>query len=136
MPLHGLVQDWTLAELIDGHDAQQLATAILPTVLEMGHWRGELRLQHLQTGDLIPMELNVFAIFDRHGGNPAAVATIGRDITERKRTERLIKASEERYRVTLDSMADAMAEALGVHAVSVSNWERGEPAGRPRSRAR
>lgn len=71
---------------------------IAPAVMEKGRWQGESRFRHFKTGELIPIEYNVFVIKEQNTGRPMALASVTRDITERKRAEAAIKQSEQRYR--------------------------------------
>lgn len=68
----------------------------LPVVMRDGAWYGENWLRH-RDGHLIPVEQSIFLVRDE-AGRAFAVATIMRDIIERKRTEQALRDSEERYR--------------------------------------
>ncbi|MEH2181903.1 PAS domain S-box protein [Nostoc sp.] len=63
---------------------------ILPTVLSEGRWQGEFCFQHLQTGQPIPVDYNVFTVTDDKTGQPIALATVTRDISEQKQTQEQI----------------------------------------------
>jgi PAS domain S-box-containing protein len=68
---------------------------IMTLLTQRREWKGELRLRHFSTNRPIPVEMNIFFILDGETGQPAAVATISRDLTERKRMEEeLIKAQK------------------------------------------
>jgi PAS domain S-box-containing protein len=68
---------------------------IMTLLTKRREWKGELRLRHFSTNRQIPVEMNIFFILDVETGQPAAVATISRDLTERKRMEEeLIKAQK------------------------------------------
>jgi PAS domain S-box-containing protein len=60
---------------------------VLPAVLRDGHWEGEIRLRHFQTGAAIPMLQHIFSIKEQGSDRPVALATVSRDMTERKRAE-------------------------------------------------
>jgi PAS domain S-box-containing protein len=77
---------------------------ILPTVLREGRWEGEIRFRHFQTGAEIPMLHHIFFIKEPVNGRRLALATIGRDMTERKRGEETLRKSEEKYRTLFDSI--------------------------------
>ncbi|MFN6528537.1 PAS domain S-box protein [Nostoc sp. ChiSLP03a] len=63
---------------------------ILPTVLSEGRWQGEFCFRHLQTGQPIPVDYNVFTVTDNKTGQPIALATVTRDISEQKQTQEQI----------------------------------------------
>ena len=68
-------------------DARRIATEILPTVEAHGFWDGEMSLRHFRTGAVIPVLQHVFHIREPRTGKPLALATVCRDITERRRAE-------------------------------------------------
>lgn len=63
---------------------------ILPTVMEQGFWEGESLMRHVQTGELIPVHQIAFVNRDRQTGQPLSIATVARDIRDRKRAEEAI----------------------------------------------
>ncbi|MDZ7964373.1 MAG: PAS domain S-box protein [Nostoc sp. DedSLP03] len=63
---------------------------ILPTVLSEGRWQGEFCFRHLQTGQPIPVDYNVFTVTDNKTGQPIALATVTRDISKQKQTQEQI----------------------------------------------
>ena len=58
--------------------------------------------QHLQTRQLIPVSWSFLSLRDA-SGNISGYATVTRDLTERNKDEDLLRASEERRRLTLDA---------------------------------
>jgi len=104
---------WAREEVIGrGYEFPQFAP-------EYGRTREEL-VRRALAGDSCHAELEsirkdgqrilteVHAVPFRHRGEPHVLA-IARDITERKRVEQALRASEEQYRVIFDGSADAMA---------------------------
>jgi PAS domain S-box-containing protein len=67
-----------------------------PTVLEQGTWSGEMRLRHFKTGDPIPVLYSAFRIDDPETGQPVNVGNICSDISDSKRAEEKLRASEQR----------------------------------------
>jgi PAS domain S-box-containing protein len=67
-----------------------------PTVLEQGSWSGEMRFRHFKTGDPIPIHYSAFRIDDPKTGQPVNVGNVCSDISERKRAEEKLRASEQR----------------------------------------
>ena len=60
---------------------------ILPAVATHGRWEGEFRFRHFVTGAAIPIHYNFFQLTDVETGEPVGIATVTRDISERKRRE-------------------------------------------------
>jgi PAS domain S-box-containing protein len=77
-------------------DRQFVNEVLWPTVLEKGSWSGEMRFRHFKTGDPIPVLYTAFRIDDPETGQPINVASVCRDITERKRAEYLTQQMFER----------------------------------------
>jgi PAS domain S-box-containing protein len=77
-------------------DRQFVNEVLWPTVLKKGSWSGEIRLRHFKTGDPIPVFYSGFRIDDPETGQPINVASVCRDITERKRAENLSQQIFER----------------------------------------
>ena len=57
---------------------------IYPTLLKEGSWSGESQFRHFRTGVSIEVDLTAFQIRDDRG-LPLYIATVARDITERKK---------------------------------------------------
>jgi len=66
-----------------------------PTVLEKGSWSGEMRYRHFKTGDSIPVLYSAFRIDDPQTGQPLNIGNVCSDITDRKRAEEKLRASEQ-----------------------------------------
>ena len=67
-------------------DRPRVEATIRPLINETGFWSGEIRLYNIQTSELIDSEMTAFLIHD-DAGVPIALASISRDIRERKRAE-------------------------------------------------
>lgn len=83
------ILDFFLPE--DREDVQQ---RILPSVIERGLWQGEHCFRHFETEEIIPVDYNMFVIKRTETGEPLYMATITRDIRERKQAEEALKASQ------------------------------------------
>jgi PAS domain S-box-containing protein len=77
-------------------DRQFVNEVLWPTVLEKGSWSGEMRFRHFKTGDPIPILYSAFRIDDPETGQPVNVGNVCSDITESKRAEEKLRASEQR----------------------------------------
>lgn len=58
---------------------------VMPAVRASGHWQGESRVRHLETGEPVEVDMNVFRVDDPETGEPLGFATIQRDVTNRVR---------------------------------------------------
>jgi PAS domain S-box-containing protein len=77
-------------------DRQFVNDVLWPTVLEKGSWSGEMRFRHFKTGEPIPILYSAFRIDDPETGKPVNIGNVCRDITDRKRAEEELRASEKR----------------------------------------
>jgi len=71
--------------------AGQSMSAMFPLVLSGGYFRGETVFRNLQTNESVPMLQDTFGIRDENG-ELQTVATISRDLRERKRGEAALEA--------------------------------------------
>ena len=67
---------------------------IFPAISSSGHWKGELRFRHHQTGQTIPMECVAFQVKDLKTGEARYIATVSRDITERRSLEQRLRHAQ------------------------------------------
>jgi PAS domain S-box-containing protein len=74
------------------------ALSEMPAVKEFGFWRGEASLRHFQTGKAIPVQVVSLLLRHPETGHPIGLATIQRDITERKEAEHALQDYAERLR--------------------------------------
>lgn len=111
-------------------DQEFVRTVVLPTAARDGRWAGELRFRNLRTGAAIPILYDVFRIDDPKTGRPLSLATITRNITERKRVEaQLQRAKEdaEAANVAKDNFLATLSHELRTPLTPVSailgSWE-------------
>src|SRR5215467_1109592 len=88
------VRGTKIPDYVAEQDLERFNAEVLPTVFKNGHWEGETLFKHFKTGAAVPMWQHVFFITD-DVGRRIALATISRDITERKRAEDKLRRSEE-----------------------------------------
>jgi len=86
-------------------DREFVNAVLWPAVLEKGSWSGEMRLRHFKTGDPIPVLYSAFRIDDPETGQPVSVGNVCSDITDRKRAEERLRASERRLLDALMELA-------------------------------
>ncbi|MHC5598877.1 MAG: PAS domain S-box protein [Nostoc sp.] len=90
---------------------------ILPTVLLQGRWQGEFCLRHLQTGQPIPVDYNIFTVTDKNTGQPIALATVTRNISEQKRDkEQILQLNRDlQRRITeLQTLLEVIPIGIGI----------------------
>ena len=88
------VQTTTLADCVAEQARQDFRERVLPIVWHEEQWEGETLLKNSKTGALIPTLQHIFLVRDSSSGRPVAMATICRDITERKTAEGELRRSE------------------------------------------
>ncbi|MBF0476459.1 MAG: PAS domain S-box protein [Deltaproteobacteria bacterium] len=101
-----------------------ISEEVIPTVEQRGRWRGETRLKKFIAGRNIEVAADVFVVKDFQNGQPVCLATIMRDITEKKKTEERIKRSEERFRrAIIDAPIPIMLHAEDGEVLCIStSW--------------
>ncbi|MHC5850654.1 PAS domain S-box protein [Nostoc sp.] len=90
---------------------------ILPTVLLQGRWQGEFCFSHLQTGQPIPVDYNIFTVTDHNTGQPIALATVTRNISEQKQTqEKILQLNKDlQRRITeLQTLLEVIPIGIGI----------------------
>jgi len=117
----GEVRTTRMVDYVPDEDRTRLETYILPTILEAGRWEGETRFRNFRTGATIPMLHNAFVVRDPHTGRPLALATISRDITERKRAEENLRGSERRFRMLAEAIPHQVWSCLPDGSVNYGN---------------
>src|SRR5262249_60669893 len=87
----GLKEDEPIPEKFPAYVAEgqqdRLLNQALPVVEREGFWEGEMHFHHIPTGRPIPVLQHIFYIKESDTGRRLALATISRDMTERKRAE-------------------------------------------------
>lgn len=94
-------QKATVQDFFFPEDQEFIIHEFFPQVLREGKAEVEIRFRHFQTGEALWMIYSVICIRDEQG-EAIALATISRNITDRKQAELELKKSEERFRVLSD----------------------------------
>lgn len=85
-------------------DRGKLEQEILPTLMATGRWDGEVRFRHFGAGRDVPMLAHVFLIKEPRSEVPVAMATISKDITQRKREEAELLLVKDELAAELNAM--------------------------------
>ena len=113
------ITDFFMAE-----DLDFVQQSILPAVMKEGSWRSDYRFRHFVTGEPIPVDYTLFLIKHPETNEPIAIASITRDIRDRKTAEDILKQSEERFRSLTEATAQIIwiANADGFVAIEQPTW--------------
>jgi len=68
-------------------DRERLANEVMPALVSVGRWTGEINFRNYQTGQKIPVLFDIFRIDDKVTGEPIHFATVTRDLTNTKKAE-------------------------------------------------
>ncbi|MCB0297309.1 MAG: PAS domain S-box protein, partial [Calditrichaeota bacterium] len=101
-------------------------TVVIPAVLEKGLWEGELPLWNARSSNAIPTLLNVIAIRHPKSAEIIALATIARDITERKRAEEALQRAKDGLEARVDERTAELSEANRVLMEQIVERQRAE----------
>ena len=88
-----------------------------PAVIARGHWEGESTLRDHRGDAAIPVAIASFLMHDITTGEPFALATVQRDITEREAAERSLRELAKQREALLTRLVDAQeAERIQIAA--------------------
>ncbi|MEO8370777.1 MAG: ATP-binding protein, partial [Candidatus Solibacter sp.] len=99
----------SLTDFVMNEDWADFVKSTLPTILREGHWEGETRFKHLKTGVPIPMWQSVFFITDPQTNRRTEMATVCRDLTQRKREENDLLAAKQAAEAATRSQSEFLA---------------------------
>jgi PAS domain S-box-containing protein len=108
--------------------------SVLPTLLQEGRWSGELALRNQRTGDPVPMWHNMFTLLDE-AGKISALATVSRDLRERRRVEVGMRTLAEAgaaiygsldFENTMRNVAEAVARSFAAFCIVEALTETGQ----------
>jgi two-component system, cell cycle sensor histidine kinase and response regulator CckA len=89
-----LVKGTHFLDYVIPSDLPLVRSTILPALYSSGHWEGELRFRHRQTGQTLPMDFVGFQVKDPLTDEPRFVATVSRDMTERRALEQQLRHAQ------------------------------------------
>lgn len=96
------VKSKNIYEFFSAEDAKSLKEEILPATVRDGFWQGEFRLRNFQTGENFPVDFTLFTVKNPETGEPMGLATVTRDISDRKRAEEMLRDRERLFRAIFD----------------------------------
>jgi len=111
----------TMYDYVSDEQRQILTEEALPEVMAGGLWRGEGKIRHFQTGELIDVEVTFFMVRDADSDQPVCLAVVIRDIRERKRAEEALQEEMLRRRILMDRSHDGIAIINQEHRVVEAN---------------
>ncbi len=106
---HSQIASTKISQYLPASEWQRVKKEVIPTVMKIGQWTGELEQRHWKTGEIISLEVNTFLIKDPKTQEPLCMATIQRDITERKRYETALEQERLQLRQIIERAPVAMA---------------------------
>src|SRR6202034_3828649 len=99
----------TILDYVVREDQGKMMQQVLPIVMRDGHWEGEIQFRHFKTGKAISMHQHIFFAGEPGSERRLALATVSRDITERKLAEEALRAAQgdlDEVRQALTDIAD------------------------------
>ncbi len=110
MPLDADVSRTTIADYLTPEGLEQSVQREQPAVIANGHWEGESTLRHHAGGPPIPVVIASFLMRDVESGEPFALATVQRDISERLAAEQALLDLAGQREALLTRLVDAQEE--------------------------
>ena len=101
------VHEFNIRDVIPDRLLPMVESEILPALMTVGTWEGELQGRNVKTGSLTDVYATAFVIADPVSKSPLYLANISRDITEQKRAEEALKQSESRLSNIIEFLPDA-----------------------------
>jgi len=99
------VQQHQVIDYFPPAEQERVHRDVLPIVIEQGNWSSEMLLRHFKTGADIPVNWSTFLVMHPDTGNPTAMATMARDLTEQKRAENELRI----FKMLVDNAPDGVA---------------------------
>lgn len=101
----------TIADYLTSEGLVQSLEVEQPAVVAQGYWTGISTLKDWRDGSGIPVEIDSFLVRDERTGEPTALATVQRDITDRVAAEQRIKElAQDRQELLLALLDREVAE--------------------------
>ncbi|UNU23801.1 PAS domain S-box protein [Microcoleus vaginatus] len=107
------VLDTEIWDYIGATFKRKFSQEILPTILSHRQWQGEGQMQHLGTGQPIDVVMNAFLVKHPQTTEPLCFAAVIRDVTERKKAERMLREQAEQERL-VSAIAQRVRQSLNL----------------------
>lgn len=108
---------------------------LLPALAAGGTWKGDLQYQNLKNRQLIEVYATTFTVKDPKSGEPIFLANVSTDITERKRAEAEVRASDLRKSEFIGMLSHELRNPLASIHQSLYLLKQVEPGSPPSVRA-
>jgi PAS domain S-box-containing protein len=102
------VRDKQVIDFFPPGERELVRDELVPRILASGREMRELHFVNFRTGERIPVSCAGFRVDDPQTGEPIAVATISRDLTERRRAEAQLQG----YRAQIDTIFASITDAF------------------------
>ena len=109
------VNEFNIRDVVPDPLMMLFKTELLPALLTSGTWEGELQYRNVKTGDLVDVYAMTFTIADPVSKVPLYLASVSRDISERKQAE------AERVKLQEQLLQSQKLEAVGILAGGVAH---------------
>jgi len=104
------VEQTHITEVIPDHLLDMVQQELLPALMAQNTWEGDLAYLNLKTNEITEVHAMTFTIQDSSTGKPRYLANVSIDITERKRAEKALRESEEKFRELCDLLPQVVFE--------------------------
>jgi len=120
----------SIFDYVAPEDLEIITAQAMPAVMARGLWRGEGPVRNFRTGQKIQVEVNFYMITDPLTREPMCLATVMRDITDRKRAEQVLRESKDTLVAVLEGIeAEVHVADLETHALLYLNRQMKERCG-------
>ena len=125
---HPLQRPIEMADLVADDDREDFVRTALPTALEQGLWRGDLRLKGRGAVDSFPVSMVVMS-HRGDGDAPQYVSIIARDMTDREMREAQARQHQDELAhaarlSTMGELASGIAHEMNQPLASIMNYAR------------
>ena len=110
----------SLADFLPSEERHLVKEQIVPQLMTVGRWSGEIQFRHFSSERAIPVWFDIFRI-DDPSGKPINFATVTRDITERKRMDSELSTYREHLEELVQERTAELQQAQQIG--HMGNWQ-------------